>query len=296
MTKRALLLVNRYSRQGRLNADRAAVALRRGGLVVIEQSAEHAGSLADVVRRYRDQIDLAVVGGGDGTLNAAVDGIVEADVPLGILPLGTANDLARTLNLPTDLDAACRVIAAGHTRRIDLGQVNDKYFFNVASIGLSVQVTRRLARQGKGRWGPLAYAATAFGAVWKARPFHAEIRTADGEVIESKTLQIAVGNGVYYGGGNAIAQDAAIDDRRLDLYSLEVTRRWEIFVLLPALRRGSLEPWSQARTLHGPSFEVTTRQRRAVNTDGELTTRTPALFRVVPGALSVFVPEGERPA
>jgi diacylglycerol kinase family enzyme len=82
------------------------------------------------------EVDLIAVGGGDGTLNAAADCVMQMNRPLGILPMGTANDLARTLGIPADLDAAVQIIAAGRTRRIDLDLVNGHPFFNVASIGL----------------------------------------------------------------------------------------------------------------------------------------------------------------
>lgn len=289
MGRRALVLINRHARQGELLADQALALLRALGLELVEESAGHSRRLSDVVRRYRDRVDLVIVGGGDGTLNGAADGLVETQLPLGILPLGTANDLARTLRLPADLEGACKVIAAGRERRIDLGWVNGKHFFNVASIGLSVEISRRLTREVKGRWGVLAYAATALRVLLEARPFRADIRTAEGWR-RVRTLQVAVGNGVYYGGGMVIAADAAIDDERLDLYSLEVQRWWQLLPILPALRRGALAPVPEVRTLSGREFEVRTRKRWPINTDGEITAHTPAVFRVLPRALSVLAP------
>jgi hypothetical protein len=115
-----------------------------------------------VIRRYQQQIDLVIVGGGDGTLNATIEAIIETQLPLGILPLGTANDLARTLAIPNSLPEACQIIASGNLRRIDLGSVNGKYFFNVASLGLSVKITQQLTKEIKRRWGIFAYAAIAF--------------------------------------------------------------------------------------------------------------------------------------
>src|SRR5262249_10777621 len=153
--------------------------------------------------------------------------------------LGTANDLARTLQLPADLRGAAEVIAAGHATRIDLGWVNGRHFFNVAGLGLTVQITRRLSKEVKSRWGVFAYGVAAGRVAWGSRPFHAEIR-AGGEVHRLRTVQIAVGNGRYYGGGMTVAEDAAIDDGRLDLYSLEIDHWWQIVPLLPAMRQGNL--------------------------------------------------------
>jgi YegS/Rv2252/BmrU family lipid kinase len=233
-----------------------------------------------------------IVAGGDGTLNAAVDALVETQLTLGILPLGTANDLARTLGIPNSLPDACKIIANGEVRRIDLGLVNGKHFFNVASCGLSVKITQKLTKKAKRRWGILAYLITALQVIWESRPFSAEIRIND-QSIRVKTVQIAVGNGRYYGGGMAVVPDATIDDQRLDLYSLEIERWWQIIPLLPAIRQGRHIHSRSVRALGGQEIEIYTRKPRPINTDGEITTYTPAHFRVIPNALSVLVPLNE---
>ena len=290
MSHRALLLVNRHARQGQKGLSEAIDQLQTLGLELIEESTEDPQHLPDVIRRYQHQVDLVIVGGGDGTLNAAVDGLVDTQLPLGILPLGTANDLARTLGIPTSLPEACEIIAKGQSRLIDLGWVNGKHFFNVASLGLSVQITQQLTKEAKRRWGVLAYAATALQVIWQARPFRAEIRL-NGESIKVKTVQIAVGNGRYYGGGMTVVHDATIDDQRLDLYSLELRHWWQMIVLLPAMRGGRHTNSRDVRALYGQEIEVHTSKPRPINTDGEITTYTPARFRVIPQALAVLVPD-----
>jgi YegS/Rv2252/BmrU family lipid kinase len=287
--KRALLLVNRHSRHGQKRWYQAVEQLRMLGLELIEESTQNSQQLPDLIRRYRHQVDLVIVGGGDGTLNAAIEGLIDTQLPLGILPLGTANDLARTLKIPPSLPDACEIIAAGNVHRIDLGWVNGKYFFNVASLGLSVQITQRLTKETKRRWGVLAYAVTAIKVIWQARPFRAEIRL-NGECLRVKSVQIAVGNGRHYGGGMTVAHDATIDDSRLDLYSLEIRNWWQILGLLPALWQGRYSDGQGVRTLYGTEIEVYTRKPRAINTDGEITTFTPAKFRVIPKVLPVLVP------
>lgn len=289
MSHRALLLVNRHARQGRKGLSEAIDQLQKLGLQVMEESIEDSQNLPDIIERYQHRVDLVIIGGGDGTLNAAVDSLVKTQLPLGILPLGTANDLARTLKIPTSLPEACEIIAKGQVQRIDLGWVNGKHFFNVASMGLSVHITQRLTKEAKRRWGVLAYAVIALQAIWQARPFRAEIRL-NGESIPVKTIQIAVGNGRYYGGGMTVAHDATINDQKLDLYSLELRHWWQIILLLPALRDGRQNNWQGVRVLNGQEIEVYTRKPRPINTDGEITTCTPARFRVIPQALAVLVP------
>ncbi len=289
--RRALLLVNRHSRQGEKCLPQAIRCLEQLGIELIKESTDHPHHLTELIHQYKYQVDLVIVGGGDGTLNAAVDGLVETQLPMGILPLGTANDLARTLGIPNSLPEACKIIANGEVRRIDLGWVNGKHFFNVASLGLSVKITQRLTKEVKRRWGVLAYAATALQVIWESRPFSAQIH-ANGKSISVKTVQIAVGNGRYYGGGMAVVHDATIDDQRLDLYSLEIKHWWQIIPLLPAMRNGRHIHWREVRALNGQEFHVETRKPRPINTDGEITTYTPAHFRVIPQALEVLVPPG----
>ncbi|MGB8698581.1 MAG: lipid kinase [Thermosynechococcaceae cyanobacterium] len=290
MTRKALLLINRHARKGRQQVEFAVQQLQNFDLELIEVEMPPPKQLSDTIRRYQGQVDLVIIGGGDGTLNAAIAGLIDTQIPLGLLPLGTANDLARTLQIPVDIVQACQVIATGTPQCVDVGWVNGQHFFNVASLGLSVKITRQLTKEVKQRWGIFAYAITAFNALWESRLFHAEVRLADGQIHPVKTIQIAVGNGRFYGGGMAVTSDAAIDDGRLDLYSLGLEHWWQMLALFPLLHRGhhASTPWSDSWA--GQEFYVQTRRPRSINTDGEITTSTPAHFRVLPKALTIFTP------
>jgi len=287
--RRALFLVNYHSRKGQQSLPEAVKQLKRLGFELLEESTEHPEQLPELIRRYRGKVDIVIIGGGDGTLNAAAAGLVETGLPLGILPLGTANDLARTLGIPTSIPQACDIIATGRNLPIDLGQVNDKYFFNVASFGLSTRITEKLTKDVKKRWGVFAYAVTALQVLLRTRPFRAELRL-NGEIIRVKTVQVSVGNGRFYGGGMAIAHDATINDQTLDLYSLEIDHWWQIIPILPAMARGRQATWPRVVAREAKEVEVFTRRPRSINTDGEITTQTPARFRVIPQAISVMVP------
>jgi YegS/Rv2252/BmrU family lipid kinase len=288
--RRALLIINENSRQGQEGGQAAVEVLERSGVQLRHEICIGPDSLADTIRRTAEQVDLVVLGGGDGTLSSAAPALLETGLPLGILPLGTANDLARTLGIPLDMAGAAQVIVEGKLRRIDLGEVNGKPFFNVASMGLSVGMTRELTHDVKQRWGKLGYAVATFRALWHMRPFSAAIRSGD-EVQKVRTLQISIGNGRYYGGGMAVEEGAEIDDGRLNLYSLEFDHLWKLALVYPAFRKGRHGMWKEVRTMSCSEVEIRTGRPKKINTDGEITTETPAQFRVLRQAVSVFAPD-----
>ncbi|MBB6307871.1 lipid kinase [Xanthobacter tagetidis] len=285
--RRALLLVNPRARMGRTPLARERAALEAGGIDVAAQAWPQTGTLSDLIRREAAGFDLAVIGGGDGTLNGAAAALADTGLPLGVLPLGTANDFARTLGIPQDTVAAARLIATGTPRAVDLGDVNGHPFLNVASIGFSADLARALTHDAKRRYGVLGYAVVAARLLAQSRLFTAHV-VHDGTVEKVRTLQVSVGNGRYYGGGMAVASDATAEDGRLDFYSLEVDHWWRLLGLLPALRRGTQGRWRDVRAFRTTEVTVETRRPRPVNTDGELVTHTPARFSIRPRALRVY--------
>lgn len=288
--RRALVLTNAGASQARQDIDPVLARMQRGGIEVEFDNTVGPSDLSAAITARAGQFDCVVLGGGDGTLNAAAEGLMQTRLPFGILPLGTANDLARTLGIPPDLQQAADIICAGRTQSIDVGSVNGRPFFNVASVGLSATLARRLTRETKKRWGRFAYAVVALQVLASARPFTAWI-SSDEERIRVKSLQIAVGNGRHYGGGAVVEATAAIDDGRLDLYSLELHTVFGLALMLPAFRDGSYGAWSEVRTRRGVAFTIETRKPRPVNADGEIVTHTPARFQVHRNAVTAIVPE-----
>lgn len=292
--RRALLLVNRRARNGSLPVEAAIEVLRAGGVVVEEVPMPAIGGLSGFLAERRSGIDCVILGGGDGTMNRAAPALMANRIPFGILPLGTANDLARTLGIAFDPVGAARVIVEGHVRSIDLGTANGHPFFNVASIGFSAELAAELTGAAKRRWGVLGYALAGAKLLARTRPFTAFLEYDD-TTEKVRTVQIAVGNGRYYGGGLTVDFEAELDDGLFHVYSLEVSHWSRLLALVPALKRGTLWAKEDVRVFKARSLMVRTRRARSVNTDGELTTATPVRFRVLPGALRVYAPAATDP-
>ncbi|HKE37003.1 MAG TPA: YegS/Rv2252/BmrU family lipid kinase [Candidatus Baltobacteraceae bacterium] len=275
---RALLLLNLQSRRGREMAPVLREELRRRGIETIDGRTRQA---ADV--------DCVISAGGDGTLTRAMAIAVGRDVPVGLVPLGTFNDLARTLNVPLDVAAACDVIGAGHTRTIDVSRVNGVYYASEASIGVSSRIARLQTSQEKQRFGMLAIVATALQAFRYVRPMRVSV-AFDGKCESFKTVQLTVANSHRFGGVFNVS-DAAIDDGWLDLYSVEIDNPGEALSVARAVLRGQRHDAPGLRTYRSTKFYVTARNRHHISADGEPAGKTPATFEVLPKALRVYVPQ-----
>ncbi len=279
---RILLDVNRRSRSGRRTGAVAARHLAEAGVEIVPFSARHRESGVA-------PCDAVVAVGGDGTLLRLIPYAMRWNVPLGMIPSGTFNELAHTLGIPVDVAAACRIVAAGHTRAVDVGCVNGTYYLSEASIGISSRAARMQTAELKQRFGYLGIVTTALRALWFSRPMFAEV-SYDDTVVRFKTVQLTVANSHRFGGVFAVA-DAAIDDGWLDLFSVEIETFGQAFDVARTILRGRRQSVPGLRTLRAKRFSVRQHRRHHVTADGEPAGKTPATFTVLPKALRVFVPE-----
>jgi len=258
--------------------------------------AELAGTLDQVMA---DGHDLVVVGGGDGTVSYAAGRLAGTGIVLGVLPLGTANDLARTLEIPNDLAGACAALADGKVVDIDLGRANGQPFLNVASVGLSVGVTETLSPRLKRYLGPVAYGVAAVRAYARHKPFRARLEFPEGdhEALELEDmLQVAVGNGRHYGGGNTVSPTAGIDDHTLDIYAIPGAPLREHVRIARLLKDGSFVERDGVYHLTSRRVRLVTEPPMPVNLDGEIVTATPTDFTIERNVVHVVVPQGSSSA
>lgn len=297
----AAVVINAGSRRGAAAREFAVDRLKKAGVPVtsvhhVLSGAQLAGTLDQVVA---DGHDLVVVAGGDGTVSCAAGRVAGTDVMLGVLPLGTANDFARTLEIPSNLAEACATVADGKVVDIDLGRANGEPFLNVASVGLSVAVTEALSPRLKRYIGPLAYGIATLSAYARHKAFPARLEFPDGdhEPMEFENLlQVAVGNGRHYGGGNTVSPTAGIDDHTLDIYAILAGPLREHVSIARLLKDGSFIKHDRVYHLTSRRVRVVTEQPLPVNLDGEIATATSADFTVQRNAVHVVVPQGSSSA
>ncbi|MFF5263070.1 diacylglycerol/lipid kinase family protein [Actinomadura viridis] len=302
-TGRAVLVVNVRSRRGRRLYDTARDLLREAGLDFAQVfPVTDPGRLGELFEEFLAlEPDLVVVGGGDGTVAEAVGHLAHRDIALGVLPLGTTNNFARSLELPLDLPGAVGVLRDGKVADVDVGwfegtpdgdagQAGKHIFANMVSIGLSVHVAEKVPHDLKRVIGRAAYALTAARLLPRHEAFKATIGIGD-DTYEMATHQLNVANGAHHN-GQRIARDASPDDRLLAVYRLGDRRRLR---LASATARHVLT--GQWRTLDEDAF-LTTDQVRIetdpplrVDVDGEIRGRTPITIRLLGNALRVIVPQ-----
>ncbi len=290
---KALVLLTTGKLRERPDLTRALDILDEAGIATdLRASKDFADVLAQAESWARD-CDLIIAAGGDGTVRGVADLAAKVGLPLGLLPLGTANDFARTLGVPNDLAAAARIIAEGRSARIDMGVVNGESFLNVASIGLSEEVTLHLTTERKRRWGALSYAIALSDVIKARRRFAVEI-TCDGVSKSLRAIQVGVANGRFHGGGFEVSPTARIDDGMLCAYAIAPQPLGKLLLMAASTKIGAHNLWDGVQWFQGKRIEVRTKRPRRVNVDGELLTRTPAVVELRRGAIEVFVPQSFR--
>lgn len=290
--KKILMFVNPHSRQGRESSETVKKWLEERGYRILNPVFNPKKDKPnDLVLKNREDLAAVIVGGGDGSVNHVLPALIETQAPLLLVPLGTANNLARTLTLPTDTIPALELFEKGEVQKIDVGVINGIPFVNVAGLGLSTQVNRLTRGEHKRIWGVFAFVWMAFKVGLRMKPFRARI-SCDGETKWVRTLQISICNGRNYGSGLVIHEDAGLRDQTLHALSTEIKSLWQLFGLIPSLLFGKYREGQEVNLFQGRTIEIETRSSMHVDVDGDLKTRTPAQVSVLPQALAVYTPLG----
>lgn len=288
-SQRIAVCINAGSTNADADVDAGLSLLEDAGHRLTRETFDDPGELEAAIRRGAAEADIVMVGGGDGTMAMAAGVLAGTGTPLAVLPLGNACDFARSLGLPRDPVEACRTVVEGRRHAVDVASVNGRTFLNMASMGLSVDIARRMTAEVKRRWGVLGYPRLLWDAARAARAFRVDI-DCDGHTERRRVIQVGVGNGFHYGGGMTVAEDARIDDGLLHVHAIRPVPWWQLLLLFPYVWAGRFREPEPIVAMTGRRIVLTTRRPRTVNADGEMACRTPAVFEVRPRALEVFVP------
>ena len=299
----AKVILNPYSNRwnARKRWPEAEAALRQTGLefeLSVSERPHHVIELAE--QAARQGFSPIVAAGGDGTIGEVVNGLAHAAQddssllgPLGILPLGSANDLVDNLGLPKDLVAASRVIAAGKTRRMDVGYVNGFYFANNSAIGLEPYIT--LVQQ-RITWikGMLRYLVAALRGIWDNPQWAAQIEW-DGGNYEGPALLVTVGNGPRTGGVFYMAPHADPFDGKLTFVYAYRRTRFEIFRLLPRTMKpaqGSFVEMPEIYEQTATRIRIHMDRPAPAHVDGEIFSQgiQDLEYSIYPGKLNILMP------
>jgi len=289
--RKSVLLVNSASRLGLEGFTQAKQCLEGDGvnLVGAHTSANVDTLLHEARSAIKERVPLLIVGGGDGTINAVAGLLANSRTALAVLPLGTGNEFARDLQIPMTIEGACEIVTKGRTIHVDLGKVQDRFFVNIVTAGLSTKIAEQLTNPMKKQFGRFAYAFAVFGGLRNLRAFQATLTTENGKS-EFECLQIVIGNGRLHAGPFPVLPDARLRAGKFSIYALKGNRRSEFIryaLMLPGGHHASL---GEIHTEHARKGTLVTSPRVKTIVDGELFDRTPISFEALPSALKVMVP------
>jgi YegS/Rv2252/BmrU family lipid kinase len=289
-TARHLIIVNPSAGGGRVQKalPELEAALRAHGLdyrLVLTTSLDHG---RDEALGAAAAGQIPVVMSGDGLIGQIGGALAGAEVPMGVIPGGRGNDLARVLGIPTEIRGAVELLAAGPTRTIDVGQVNERRFLGIASCGFDSDANR-IANEARLVKGNLVYLYAALRALAAWKPARFELRL-DGDPHAFTGYSVAVANNKAFGGGMFIAPGAELDDGKLDVVWIGQVAKLRFLANLPMVFKGRHVGNEEVTVLRAAQVEISADRPFAVYADGDHLADLPATIRILPRALTVIAP------
>jgi YegS/Rv2252/BmrU family lipid kinase len=252
----------------------------------ISGSAGEARALAK--EAVRDGYELVVAAGGDGTIALVAEELLGSDTALGILPLGSVMNVARSLGLPRDLTAAAEALTSGHVREMDVGEAAGRPFFEAGSVGMNAAMFREAQRFDRGDW--LSILRSLWVAV-RYRPARMTIEL-ENDAVRTRALMVVAANGPYLGLAMTVAPQARVDDGRFDVVIFQRFSKLRLLRHLAAIAFGRYRPAPEVDVRRSAWVRVTSVHPLPARADSHDLGTTPVEFRVHPRQLRVVVPAG----
>ena len=251
------------------------------------------GEATAIARKYSQQDDYIIYAvGGDGTVNEVVNGMAGSNSVLAILPTGSGNDMVRSLYPSCSNEELLRKLLEGTIKPIDLYKVEDKYFLNIASVGLDADIVFNADKYKQKAYikGELAYLISLFKTLLGPKGVEAQVYFDDQKVYDGRFLLLTVSNGKYYGGGIPITPHAIIDDGLPDVCFIKETRLSKLMPVLPKVFRSAHEEADIVEVYHPKKVELVGGQNFRANIDGEIWETDHISMQVLPQGIKVLVP------
>lgn len=271
-------------------AEEVAALLRGAGWDTDILHTKESGHATTLAREAATQSDLILACGGDGTLSEVVNGLLETDIPAGLIPAGTGNDFARTIGMSPQPAQAAQQILGGGPVPVDLLEVGETGIvaLNIIGAGFDAAVARRMNAQTRNA-GFLAYLSAVLLELADLRPTELRLRI-DGAEWQGRALLVAVANAQSYGAGMRIAPQASITDGLLDVVLVREMSRLHFLRSLPLVFRGAHLSHSHVQVWQGREVHIETAEPAPVLVDGDLRAHTPLTVRVLPGRARLWLP------
>ncbi|MDI9475553.1 MAG: diacylglycerol kinase family lipid kinase [Bacillota bacterium] len=226
--------------------------------------------------------------GGDGTLHEVVNGMAGGIQRLGIIPAGTGNDFARSLNIPSDAEDAMEVLIQGKAVSIDLGRLDDKYFINFCSVGLDALIAEEANKIKRYFSSTYSYVIGVIKALGKFKSLKVELMIDD-KKYDEEVMLVAVCNGAYYGGGMKIAPQAEVSDGQFDICVVSKMPKLRLLLLFPTIFKGKHIKYDEVKIYRGKSVQVFSGENMHVNADGDIVDSRPVRFEILHNKMEVIV-------
>lgn len=248
------------------------------------------GEAPQIVRDNCAGYSVVVAVGGDGTVLEVTNGLAGTDIPLGVIPLGSGNDFARSVNIPMgfeNIEECLQIITEKPAQPVDLARFNGRVFLNIASIGFDAEIIRDLHRIKRFIKGKGAYLLSVFAKFLTYKPKDVEL-LLDDKKITTKAFLVAICNGNFYGGGMMVNPNGSITDGLLDVILIKPVARYKIPILLQKFIKGGHLSLPFVSSYQCREVKISSPEPLVVNVDGELPLTTPVILGLTPLSMRVI--------
>ena len=299
MTRSACLIFNPVAGQGDSEKDLATIEslLQSHFELDIQFTTEEVGGGELARRAIANDAKIIIASGGDGTVSALAEALVETGIPLGTIARGTANAFANALGIPDTIEAACQVIIDGATKKVDAARCNDKPMILLAGIGFEAETVENADREAKNRFGTFAYLLSGLKQLQKFKQFEATIKTEEKSVtFEASAITIAnaaPASSILAQGTEEVVHDDGLLDVTIAAPKDRMSAIASSFHLLQTATQNKATKRDDIGYLRTKWIEVTTNPPQKVVLDGEIVGTTPVKARCIPQGLTIFAPENK---